>query len=887
MNEQLISTPGVFGDNGNFLLERELGSGGMGGVYMGRDKMLDRPVAVKVMLKELGADAEFVEKFKKEAQAAARLIHPNIVQIYSYGISEGMPYIAMELAAGGSLYTLMNAAPGKTDIQRVLKICQQTALALQCATDQGVIHGDIKPENILLDSNGNAKLVDFGLAAMQRDTDEIWGTPYYISPEKVKKESVDFRSDMYSLGATLYHALTGVAPFEGDDSIAVVKKRFDGAPRKPSEIRPEITPAVDALVMQMIALDKDSRYPSFESLLQAFTNALTVGLTQKSDRPDVSRPAPAGGAKHTAAVRGRRMAIRRPTPSAAERSAAVENLPSDDEEEGSGNLGAKVMLFVVGGLLALGAVVGGLVWFVSANAKAREADLHRQVVSKMSEARERIKEIRESAVKYEADFLADLEKARKQCEGFTTKLTELLPDFADSLKPPITAELRSAIALTNGAATAAAPAKAAPGGAPAAAAKPAVAAAANLPAPKKRLTLQEEAKKYGLEPPPEDFDPASPEAQDFMAKLKEAKAKGAVQTSAATESKPAATTAVSDAANGKSADQPRAISVINDLWERVYRFEAAQIHVSLKVKEIVAECDKAGQLTEETPEVASTIGNISINAKSLYEQMTADPLVTKARSEITSIKSKGSNMIDQTINELTRKRKEAERAKKKAEDAEKEKQRLAQLEAEKKALIEKETTEIAAKFDAIAAQGCFRQLDWKSALRQLDTASEFFKTAEGQLAKDLQVKKVNDMKKVQDIFIAKLKGYEFKGKLKNFTVVGVDENEISILKNDKKMKKPVKIAWQKFYKEYPGNFNEIINHFIVNGRKYSGLNLRDWADTMTGAALTMRLVCSEVDGATQKAETLAKEVVKQFADYEKTMKEIFPDLSFEASDDDE
>ena len=129
MSASLIKTPGVFGDNGNFLLEREIGSGGMGGVYMGRDKRLDRPVAVKVMLKELGADADFVERFKKEAQAAARLIHPNIVQVYSYGICEGMPYIAMELAAGGSLFSLMGVAPGKTDIQRVLKVCQQIGRA--------------------------------------------------------------------------------------------------------------------------------------------------------------------------------------------------------------------------------------------------------------------------------------------------------------------------------------------------------------------------------------------------------------------------------------------------------------------------------------------------------------------------------------------------------------------------------------------------------------------------------------------------------------------------------------------------------------------------------------------------------------------------------------
>ena len=242
MSEPLIQTPGLFGENDNFLLERELGAGGMGGVYMGRDKMLDRPVAVKVMLKELGDDPEFVEKFKKEAQSAARLIHPNIAQVYSYGICKGMPYIAMELAAGGALFSLMNANKGKTDVARVLKICQQVAQALQCASDQGCVHGDVKPENVLFDANGNAKLVDFGLAAMQKDTSEIWGTPYYISPEKVKKEPVDFRSDMYSLGGTLYHALTGVAPFEGDDPIAVVKKRFEGSPKKPSEIRPDLRP---------------------------------------------------------------------------------------------------------------------------------------------------------------------------------------------------------------------------------------------------------------------------------------------------------------------------------------------------------------------------------------------------------------------------------------------------------------------------------------------------------------------------------------------------------------------------------------------------------------------------------------------------------------------
>ena len=310
MSEQLIQTPCTFGENGNFLLERELGTGGMGGVYMGRDKMLDRPVAVKVMLKEYGSDAEFVEKFKKEAQSVARLIHPNIAQVYSYGICDGMPYIAMELATGGSLYSIMQANPGKADVTRVIKICQQVAQALQCATDQGCVHGDVKPENILLDANGNAKLVDFGLAAMQKDTDEIWGTPYYISPEKVKKEPIDFRADMYSLGGTLYHALTGVAPFEGEDSIAVVKKRFLGPPKKPSEIRPDLTPAIDDLVMRMLALNKEDRYPSFEALLEAFKAVLTTGLTKgatstTTSGTPVKRPTTVAG-RRTVMMRGRR-----------------------------------------------------------------------------------------------------------------------------------------------------------------------------------------------------------------------------------------------------------------------------------------------------------------------------------------------------------------------------------------------------------------------------------------------------------------------------------------------------------------------------------------------------------------------------------------------------
>ena len=333
-DEQLIATPGVFGENGNFLLERELGRGGMGGVYMGRDKMLDRPVAVKVMLREYGNDPEFVEKFKKEAQAAARLIHPNIAQVYSYGISDGMPYIAMELVAGGSLDGLMKVHGADIEVPRVMKICEQVAQALRCAADQGLVHGDVKPENVLLDSNGNAKLVDFGLAAMQKDTNEIWGTPYYIAPEKVLKEPVDYRADMYSLGGTIYHALTGVAPFEGDDAVAVVRKRFEVPPPKPSEVRPGLSPQIDYLVTKMLARNPQDRYPSFEALLDDFKKVMTKGLTGTQS---VAAAAMAGAEMESSGTGGKRLKLkskrkftvhRQPTGSQED---AVDDIPEVDE----------------------------------------------------------------------------------------------------------------------------------------------------------------------------------------------------------------------------------------------------------------------------------------------------------------------------------------------------------------------------------------------------------------------------------------------------------------------------------------------------------------------------------------------------------------------------
>ena len=896
MSEQLIQTPSVFGENGNFLLEREIGAGGMGGVYMGRDKMLDRPVAVKVMLKEFGADPEFVEKFKREAQSAAKLIHPNIAQVYSYGICDGMPYMAMELAAGGSLFSIMNANPGKTDVARVIKICQQVAQALQCASDQGFVHGDVKPENILLDFNGNAKLVDFGLAGMQKNTDEIWGTPYYISPEKVKKEAVDFRTDMYSLGGTLYHALTGVAPFEGEDSIAVVKKRFEGMPRKPSEIRPELTPAIDNLVMTMLALNKEERYPSFEALLAAFRSVLTTGLTANPQSPTAAAPAKklsAAGGRRMMSVRGRRTAMVKRTGATIKnqlegeedgvRTLADVEVPAFDaeDEEESGDLGLKVVGVVVGAILLIGGVIGGLVWYQIADKKARAAEERAQIVSGIEKARGAISDTVANATKFADEFDTFAARAIDECQKPTEALKKILPeDQGALLKPGPTKELLDAIASTNEVPKdASAPTNT----------NVTAVAATNATGQVASTAPAAAASKFPkFRPPTEDeMDPASPEGEKYLEekkaweaeqlkKLREAPKKPADQPASEAESKP-------EEKKGSEATA-QVVITINELWERAYGCQASAIRIRHSVRKLQSKSLEAEELKAETREVMDKLADLSRVLVDMLDQVKTSKDVENVRKGITYIKSRGEKTVEQTVRRLRIEKLEAERKAKAEAAAAAEKARLEKRAAERKAKVAEETAGARTKFDAIVAQGCVRQLDWKSALRQLESAKSEMTTPEGQLAYDLEIRKVNDMKHVHDIFIKNLVGHVFKGKLNKCKVASVDEKELNLLKADGKSK--LKISWQKFYKDYPGNLNEIINAYIFNSRNTSAkvrLSLREWADAMTGAALTMQLVCGEVNGAMERSEVLVKEVVKNFPDYQKTAREIFPSIKFEVT----
>ena len=226
----------------NFELRTIIASGGMGTVYTAQDVKLQRQVALKMMKREMAADPAILQAFYREARAGASLNHTNIIHIYSFDEFDGQPYLVMELADQGSLDSRIETE-GRVPELDVLDVGIKMCSALATALQHKLLHRDIKPGNILYNIDGEPKLIDFGLVrAAEDDTweEHIWGTVYYVAPEKLERKGEDFHSDMYSLGGTLYHALTGHVPFEGTVE-EVVSAHVHTALTPPNLVAPDIT----------------------------------------------------------------------------------------------------------------------------------------------------------------------------------------------------------------------------------------------------------------------------------------------------------------------------------------------------------------------------------------------------------------------------------------------------------------------------------------------------------------------------------------------------------------------------------------------------------------------------------------------------------------------
>src|SRR5208282_5148585 len=268
----------------NFELRGIVASGGMGTVYTALDTKLQREVALKMMKREMAADPKVMQGFYNEAQAAASLNHTNIIHIYSFDEFNGQPYLVMELADHGSLDSRIEHET-RVPERDALDVGTKMASALGAALKHNLLHRDIKPGNILYNADGEPKLVDFGLArsaeAEPESTSVTEGTPYYVAPEKIKRERETFLSDMYSLGCTLYHALTGHVPFEAPSVEELVAAHVHTALTPPNLVVPEITqPTSDALV-KVLAKNPADRFLSYDEFRMAFEAARSQLLVQR------------------------------------------------------------------------------------------------------------------------------------------------------------------------------------------------------------------------------------------------------------------------------------------------------------------------------------------------------------------------------------------------------------------------------------------------------------------------------------------------------------------------------------------------------------------------------------------------------------------------------
>ena len=263
---------------GNYELERELGQGGMGTVYLARDPGLNRKVALKILRSDLSEDPAFAQKFLEEVEITAALAHPNIIRVYTMGQQDGRLYLVMEHLDQASLEERMDKE-GKISERDVLEIGIGIASALQFAYEEtGLIHRDIKPGNILFGRGNIPKLADFGLAAGARSAlgqqDEIWGTPYYVSPERLNREEEDMRSDVYSLGATLFHALAGRAPFEAQTAEEVARRHLSDRAPSLRSLCPEIHEQTVYTLDRCLKKTPSARWPNHQELAGQLADAL-------------------------------------------------------------------------------------------------------------------------------------------------------------------------------------------------------------------------------------------------------------------------------------------------------------------------------------------------------------------------------------------------------------------------------------------------------------------------------------------------------------------------------------------------------------------------------------------------------------------------------------
>ena len=287
--------------DGRYQVIGHLGTGGMAEVYCAHDLQLERKVALKLLHDRFAQDAEFVERFRREASSAAGLQHQYVVSVYDRGEYDGTPYIAMEYVQGRTLKALVHDS-GALDPARAIDLTVQILRAARFAHRRGVIHRDFKPQNVIVDDEGRAKVTDFGIARAgasdMTQTGSIMGTAQYLSPEQAQGHAVNARSDLYSIGIILYELLTGRVPFDAESAVTVALKQVSETPISLRRINPAVPPELEAITLRAIAKDPAERFADADEFIAALESAAsripTPAAMAAAEAVAASLPATAG-----------------------------------------------------------------------------------------------------------------------------------------------------------------------------------------------------------------------------------------------------------------------------------------------------------------------------------------------------------------------------------------------------------------------------------------------------------------------------------------------------------------------------------------------------------------------------------------------------------------
>src|SRR3954465_846720 len=279
-------------------LEELVGTGGMSSVFRAHDRLLDRKVALKVLHQQYTEDAEYVERFRREARAVAALSHPNIVTVIDRGEHEDRQFIVFEYVEGENLKRLIERR-GPAPVSTALELGMQIARGLSFAHQQGLVHRDVKPQNVLLNGDGQAKVTDFGIARSldvqhgMTQTGTVLGTSDYIAPEQAQGQRVDEHTDVYSLGVVLYEMLTNEVPFPGENFVAVAMRHINEEPPSIRDKRPDVSPRVEAAIQRAMAKDPADRFQTMAEFCQELEACLAevqaTGVTQHAPAPPRAR----------------------------------------------------------------------------------------------------------------------------------------------------------------------------------------------------------------------------------------------------------------------------------------------------------------------------------------------------------------------------------------------------------------------------------------------------------------------------------------------------------------------------------------------------------------------------------------------------------------------